>query len=381
MLSFGVIGCGSIGGLTSRLLSGRDERSATAFAGRAVLAGVAARTRQSAKKLADELGLAAEGVSDLLRRPDIDAVCVCTPSGTHADIAVRALEAGKHVLVEKPIDVDCMAADRLIAASERTGLTLGVISQCRFTPAAMAAQRAIDSGALGRITSLLIEVPYWRSMSYYSASDWRGTRSLDGGGALANQGVHYLDLAQWLGGPVTEVSAHSAVLAHEGIEVEDTISASLRLANGALGTLLASTAAYPGRESRVSVQGDRGSLVIEGDRLTYFHTFEDAQGSDVGAYGAYGQQNQVARLTQLAAEQRAGDDDRDRTGQPRQPHRAQILDFCRAVETGERPIVDGESARRTLAVVQAVYRSARERQPVRVASPCLEGGAASAGKV
>ncbi|MCX4406096.1 MULTISPECIES: Gfo/Idh/MocA family protein [unclassified Streptomyces] len=381
MLSFGVIGCGSIGGLTSRLLSGQDERSAAAFAGRAVLAGVAARTPQSAKQLADELGVTAESVSGLLRRSDIDAVCVCTPSGTHADIAVRALEAGKHVLVEKPIDVDCAAADRLIAVSERTGLTLGVISQCRFTPAAVAAHRAIGNGALGRITSLLVEVPYWRSMSYYSASDWRGTRSLDGGGALVNQGVHYLDLAQWLAGPVTEVSAHSAVLAHEGIEVEDTISASLRMANGALGTLLASTAAYPGREARVSVQGDRGSLVIEGDRLTYFHTSVDAESNDVGAYGAYGAQNQVARLTAVTAEQRAAEDDRDRTGQPRQPHRAQILDFCRAVETGGRPIVDGQSARQTLAVVQAMYRSARERQPVRVASPCSESGTLSAGNV
>ncbi|MER7983706.1 Gfo/Idh/MocA family oxidoreductase [Streptomyces sp. NPDC095817] len=380
MLSFGVIGCGTIGGLISRLLSGRDEKSAAAFSNRAVLAAVAARTRQSATRLADETGSTAENVSDLLQRPDIDAVCVCTPSGTHADLAVRALEAGKHVLVEKPIDVDVAVADHLIRVAERTGLTLGVISQCRFTPAAAAAHRAVSRGDLGTVTSVLIEVPFWRSKSYYSASDWRGTKDFDGGGALMNQGVHYLDLAQWLAGPISEVNAYSAVLAHEGIDVEDTVTASFRLVNGALGALLASTAAYPGRQPRVSVQGTRGSLVIEGDRLQYLHLLADAQTSDVGVYGAYGALNQATLNTHVSSAEHRATDDWDQTGQSRQPHRAQLLDFCRAVETGERPLVDGFSARQTLAVVQAVYCSARERRTVEVASSHVKDGTSRAGK-
>ncbi len=370
MLSFGVIGCGVIGGLTGRLLAGADETSSAAFAGRARLVAVAARSARSTQVAATALGCDATTVSDLVRRPDVDAVCVCTPSGTHADLAIAALEAGKHVLVEKPVDIGLAAADRLIDTAERAGRALGVVSQHRFDPAARVAHRAITAGDLGRIGSVQIEVPFWRSTGYYTSGDWRGTRSLDGGGALMNQGVHAIDLAQWLAGPIVEVSADTARRAHPHIEVEDTVAASFTSADGALGTLLATTAAYPGRHSRISVHGDRGSLVIEGESLVYFHAAREGRTGTVGAYGAYGAQNMAGELAACAT---APDgDDRDATGQPRWAHRDLILDFCAAVESGRRPLVDGYAGRRAVAVVTAVYESAARHRSVAVASRTAE---------
>lgn len=364
LLRIGIIGCGVIGGLFGRLLSGADPISAKAFADRVELVAVAAAGPDRARSLAEELGCAQETVDGLLNRTDIDAVCVCTPSGTHADIGERAVAAGKHVLVEKPIDVALHAADRLISAADAADRVLGVVFQHRFDPAAQLAHRAIKDGELGTITSITIEVPWWRSQAYYASGSWRGTRSLDGGGSLMNQAIHALDLVQWLAGPVVEVMAHTALSAHSDIDVEDVATATLRLESGALGTLLATTSAYPGRNSRVSVNGDRGSLVIEDDELVYFHSQADAT-DDVGFYGAYGAGNQVG--TRTAGLDRP-DQDRDRGGLLRQPHRDLLLDFCSSVETGAAPAASGREARRSLETVVSVYQSAACGTSVRIST-------------
>ncbi|GAB1340327.1 Gfo/Idh/MocA family oxidoreductase [Streptomyces sp. E-15] len=356
MLTFGLIGCGSIGGFLARLLTREDEE----LAGRARLAAVAGRDPVRAGTLAAEVGRPATDVAGLLARRDVDAVLVCTPSGTHAGLAEAALRAGKHVLVEKPVDVTPRAADRLIAVARETGRTLGVVSQHRFDPAARLARTAIESGRLGRITSVMTELAWWRGPSYYASGGWRGTPALDGGGALMNQAIHAVDLVQWLAGPVVEVAAHTARLAHPGIEVEDVATASLRFANGALGTLLATTAAYPGRTARTAVNGDRGSVVIDDDELAYLHLAQD--GEDAPAYGAYGAADQSAEH----AAELARDRTRDAAGLLYQPHRDQLLDFCDAVREGRPPLVDGAAGRQAVAVVAAVYASAETGRPQRV---------------
>ncbi|MEW1676387.1 Gfo/Idh/MocA family oxidoreductase [Streptomyces noursei] len=356
MLRFGILGCGSIGGFLGRLLARPDGP----LRERARLVAVAGRDPVRAHRLAAELGCEALAVPELLARTDIDAVAVCTPSGTHAELGTAALRAGKHVLVEKPVDVTPEAADRLIAAARHTGRTLGVISQHRFDPAAEVARAAIEDGTLGRITSVLIEVPLWRARSYYASGQWRGTRALDGGGALMNQAVHAVDLAQWLAGPVAEAAAHTGLLAHDGIEVEDVATASLKFADGALGALLATTAAYPGRTTRVAVNGERGSVVIDNDELAYFHTARE--GERPTAYGAYGDGNQAADRCPPPREPPP----RDRIGLLHQPHRDQLADFCDAVRTGRPPLVDGAAGRRAVAVVHAVYTSARTGRTVRL---------------
>ncbi|GAB2595834.1 Gfo/Idh/MocA family oxidoreductase [Streptomyces capparidis] len=357
MLTFGIVGCGSIGGFLGRLLTRGDP----ALAGRARLAAVAGRAPDRAAALAAELGCDAADVPGLLARRDVDAVVVCTPSGTHAELAGAALRAGKHVLVEKPADVTPEAADRLVAAARRHGRTLGVVSQHRFDPAARLARAAVEDGRLGRVTSASVEFPWWRDQSYYDSGSWRGTRSLDGGGALMNQAVHAVDLVQWLAGPVVQVAAHTALLAHRGVEVEDVATATLRFAGGALGTLLATTAAYPGRTARVAVHGDRGSVVIDNDELAFFHAARD--GERVPPHGAYGSADQSAE--HAAALER--DPARDRIGLLYQPHRDQLADFCDAVRDGRPPLVDGAAGRQAVAVVAAVYEAARTGVPQRPA--------------
>lgn len=370
MLRFGVIGCGVLGSFLGRLLTHEQEGLPDA----ARLVAVAGRDPRRTKAAAEALGCDPLTVTDLLARPDVDAVVVCTPSGTHADVGVRALRAGKHVLVEKPVDVRLDAADRLLDAAQGSGLALGVVSQHRFDPAVRLVKSAVDGGRFGKLTSLVVELPWWREQSYYASGSWRGTPDLDGGGALINQAVHLVDLAQYLAGPVAEVAAHTGLLAHHDIDVEDVASASLRFAEGALGVLLATTAAYPGRTARLAVHGDRGSAVIDNDELIYFHAARE--GERAAAYGAFGAGNQAA---DVLPPQRA-EPVRDQGGLLYGPHRDQLADFCAAVREGRPPLADGDGARRALEVVTAVYASARTGAPVRIghpappsSSPALEG--------
>ncbi|MGW1984122.1 Gfo/Idh/MocA family protein [Streptomyces collinus] len=354
-LRFGVVGCGVIGGLHARVLSGYAP-----LAERARLVAVASPSPERARRLAEETGSEATDVAALLDRSDIDVISVCTPSGLHAELGLRALAAGKHVVVEKPVEVTAEAADQLIAGARQAGRALAVISQRRFDPASRMLRSALDAGEFGTLTSGLVEVPLWRGQSYYDSGDWRGSRALDGGGALLNQGVHAVDLVQWLMGPVVEVAAHTALKGHHGIEVEDVVTASLRHAGGALTSLLATTAAYPGRTTRLTVHGDRGSAVIDNDELTWFHAAGPED--DTSAYGAYGAGNQAAeRRPAPVAEQR------DASGLLPSPHGDQLADFCDAVAEGRPPAVDGEEGRRALRTVLAVYEAARTGAVVQVA--------------
>ncbi|MEU6479152.1 Gfo/Idh/MocA family oxidoreductase [Streptomyces sp. NPDC047017] len=355
-LRFGVIGCGVIGGLHARVLT-----SYPPLAARARLVAVASPSPERAHRLAAETGSEATDVATLLDRPDIDVISVCAPSGLHAELGRQALAAGKHVVVEKPIDVTAEAADQLIDSARKAGRALAVISQRRYDPASRMLRSALGAGELGTLTSGLVEVPLWRGQSYYDSGDWRGSRALDGGGALLNQGVHAVDLVQWLMGPVVEVTAHTALKGHQGIEVEDVVTASLRHASGALTSLLATTAAYPGRTTRLTVHGDRGSAVIDNDELAYFHAA--GPDDDTSAYGAYGAGNQAAERRPAAPEQ-----PRDASGLLPAPHGDQLLDFCDAVAEGRPPGVDGEEGRRALLSVLAVYEAARTGTVVRVPS-------------
>ncbi|MEU8462291.1 Gfo/Idh/MocA family oxidoreductase [Streptomyces sp. NPDC029003] len=354
MLRFGVIGAGVIGGVHARTLA--------RLPGRATLVAVAGSSPGRARALAAEHGCAwHETARELLARPDLDAVCVCVPSGLHAEIGEAALRAGKHVLVEKPLEVGLDAADRLLAAARSTGRTLGVVLQHRFDPAARYLYDSVRAGALGTLTSGHAEVAWWRSQGYYDSGQWRGTARLDGGGAVMNQGVHTLDLLQWVMGEAVEVSARTALLAHRGIDVEDTAAAVVRFASGALATVLATTAAYPGRTARLAVHGDRGSAVLDDDRMAYFHT--RAEGESGETYGAYGAGDRSAALPLRH------DAERDPTGMPAAPHRDQLADFCDAVEQRRPPAVSGEEARRSLALTLALYESARTGRTVRPDGP------------
>jgi UDP-N-acetyl-2-amino-2-deoxyglucuronate dehydrogenase len=353
-LRFGILGCGVIGPHHARAIAGLDS---------AELVAVADVVPELAEELAGEYECSWHtSLEAMLSGADLDAVCVCTPSGMHADDAVAALRAGKDVVIEKPVDVTLKAADRLLDVQRSTGRRVAVVSQHRFDAATRAVHEAVSNGEFGRLTSGSAEVRWWRSQSYYDSGGWRGTWELDGGGVLINQAIHSIDLLQWLMGPVVEVTAYTGLLAHERIEVEDTAVAILTFAGGALGTIVATTAAYPGLTARIAVHGDRGSAVIDDDELRYFHAAGEGQEGE--AYG--GGENQAEKVMEQYGASGSGPGAGADPGSLSMAHRDQIQDFVEAVREGREPSINVEEGRKPLAIISAIYESVRTGGPVLV---------------
>lgn len=362
-IRFALVGAGVIGRVHAEALAASPDAELVAV--HDIDPGVAA-------ELGTRFGVAVEADLDaLLARTDVDAVTVCTPSGRHAEVAVRVLEAGRHLLVEKPLEVSLDAARRIAAAAAAApaGTVASVISQHRFDPASVAVHRAATAGDFGRVCSATATVPWWRAPGYYASAGWRGTLALDGGGALVNQGIHTLDLLLWLLGEPVDVVARTGTLAHEGIEVEDVVAAVLTFRSGALATLHATTAAYPGLTVRVAVLGDGGSAVIDNDRLDYLHSARaaglSADGVSSGLRGVGGAADQAV---DLVGPEESG---RHRGGGPGTSsmvvgHGRQYADVVDAIRTGREPGVTIADGLRALATVLAVYRSAALGRAVRL---------------
>jgi UDP-N-acetyl-2-amino-2-deoxyglucuronate dehydrogenase len=355
-LRFAIIGAGEIGRVHADAIAG--------LAPRARLAVVVDRDPDRAGALAAEhLAEPVPTVAAALARPDVHAVAICTPSGSHAELAVASMDAGKHVVVEKPLDVTVEAARTVARAQDRTGRTVTVISQHRFDAASLFVRDHVRGGRLGRISSAVASIAWWRTQAYYDSGVWRGSWALDGGGALMNQGIHTLDLLIWLLGEPVEAFGWTGRLAHERIEVEDTAAATIRFASGALGVLLATTAAYPGVTARLQIHGDRGSAVIDDDRLTYFHAATD--GSGVPTFGADATANQAATLLPADAEPRVSAS-ADPSALLARGHTDQYRDFLDAVEHDRPPLVTVADAITNVAVIRAIYESAATGRPVTV---------------
>jgi predicted dehydrogenase len=364
MIRFALVGCG--------VIAPTHVRALQQLAGRVELVAVSDVVPEHAAALAAEFGLRAVDYGAVLADPTIDAVTVCTPSGLHADVGVPALLAGKHVVVEKPMEVTVEACDRLLSAQQASGTTLGVICQHRFDPAAALVKKTIDDGDLGRLVLADCRVAWYRTQEYYDSGSWRGTWELDGGGCLMNQGVHTLDLLRWICGPVRSVYAQSRIATHQRIEVEDVVCATVEFENDAVGTVVASTSAYPGFPARLAIHGSNGSAVIEGDRLATLavvgreplggetanaHALQVAMGGTRAATSAVRQA--ASRASAAASDAAASDavpvDPADVWGEA---HRLQLLDVVDAVEQGRRPLVDGAEGRASVEFVRAIYRSA-----------------------
>jgi UDP-N-acetyl-2-amino-2-deoxyglucuronate dehydrogenase len=357
-MRFALVGCGVIAPTHVRALRELGDRAELVVCSDVV--------PEKAEALAAEFGLTAAPYADVLTDPTIDAVTVCTPSGLHAEVGVPALLAGKHVIVEKPMEVTVEACDRLLQAQETSGATLAVISQHRFDTASQVVRTALDDGELGRLVLAEARVPWYRSQDYYDSGQWRGTWELDGGGALMNQGVHTLDLLRWICGPVTTVYATARTAAHERIEVEDVVCATVEFANGAIGTLMATTSAYPGYPASLAVHGTNGGAVIEGDRLA---TLTTVGGLSRGGESANAHAIQVATGGTRAATAAVDQTVKEAAREPGadgwgQAHSAQLADFIEAAEQGRRPLVDGVEGRHAVELVRAVYESARTGAPV-----------------
>jgi UDP-N-acetyl-2-amino-2-deoxyglucuronate dehydrogenase len=319
---------------------------------------------ERAEKLAAEHGgTAFTSLTDALQAVDIDVVSVCTPTGRHGEVAIEALEAGKDVIIEKPAETTVAKTDQIIEAQRKAGKLVAVISQHRFDQSTEIALAAIEKGELGRLTTGIASIDWWRGQSYYDSGDWRGTWELDGGGALMNQGVHTVDLLVATMGRPVEVFAYTDTLAHQRIEVEDAAVAVVRFENGALGILHATTAAYPGLSARLQVHGDRGSVVIDNDLLTFIHTTPQGSGAEERSYGSASDSiNQVDNydLTEQTGPTTGG----TAGGLSPLAHRRQYENFLAAL-AGKEPVrVDLETNRRSIGVITGVYESARTGKPV-----------------
>jgi predicted dehydrogenase len=327
-IAVAIVGCGIIG---------RNHADAIQLHPRLRVAALVDPVLPASQALAEHLAAPVPRFPTLAGAlPDVDLVAICTPSGLHGDVAEEALAAGKHVLIEKPLEVSLPEARRiaaLAADAEQRGQVCSVVSQHRFDPAVTAVFESIVDGRLGRITSAVATVPWWRTQDYYDSAQWRGTWAFDGGGAVMNQGVHTVDLLVWLLGQPEEVFARTARLAHERIEVEDVAVATIRFTSGALAVFHATTGAYPGLPVRLHLHGTLGSAVVEGDRLSFFPSAGESPPADDSFV--------VGHLRQYA-------------------------DVVAAIEQGRATGVTVHDGLIALAVVKSIYLSATLGAPVMV---------------
>jgi UDP-N-acetyl-2-amino-2-deoxyglucuronate dehydrogenase len=337
-LSFGLIGAGNIARTHAAAIRAGERARLVAVAG-----GPAAAELAEAEGARHHQDAAA-----LLADPAVDAVILCTPSGIRRDYTVAAAAAGKHVLVEKPIEVSVARAREMIAACARAGVTLGVVFQSRFKPHPQAVRDVVARGALGDMVLGSMAVKWLREAAYYRSADWRGTWAFDGGGPLINQAIHNVDMLLWLMGDVESVRATATNRLHHDIEVEDTVVAQLEFASGALGVIEATTAAYPGSPRRLELHGTAGTITLLDDEVGEWDLRDGtpAPGREVSAAAAF------AHASHVMSDHRW--------------HQLQIEDFVDAVASGRSPGVDGREGLRSLALVRAVYDAARTGEAVRV---------------
>lgn len=342
-IRFAIVGTGNIANFHAQAIE--LVRSAT-------LVAVHSRREEPGQAFAAKYN--AEFVGDynaLLARPDIDAICITTPSGTHTDLGVAAARAHKHVLTEKPLDITPARVDELVRACADNNVRLGGIFQARFGQGARAMKAAVDAGRFGNLAWASAYVPWFRSEEYYQSAGWRGTWDLDGGGALMNQSIHAIDLVLWLAGEWEEVSARCGNVLHQGLEVEDTAMAWVKFKSGALGVIQGSTACYPGELKRVELKGSTGSATLVDDMPTLWE-FEKSQPHD-DEVRAWANQAQI------------GGGAADPMAISIEGHRAQIEDFAGAIRDGREPAIPGRDGRRAVELICAIYRSSQTNAIVR----------------
>ncbi len=338
ILQFAIIGCGRI--------APRHAQSLVDLRTSAKLVAVADVIESRAIHLAQQFG--AQPLTDyrrVLERKDIDVVCICVPSGLHAQIGIEAAQHGKHVVVEKPMALSLADADALIQACERAGVTLTVVLQNRYNPPMQDLKRLVDSGQLGRLLLGNATVRWYRPQSYYE-DGWHGTRAMDGG-ALMNQSIHHIDALQWLMGDVDSVFAYGATLAHR-MECEDVGVAVWRFASGALGVVEGSTVTWPENlEGSVAIFGERGSVKVGGTALNRRVLWK-----------VEGQLEQERHLISAEAV--------DPPSVYGTSHRAVLADTIAAIHDGRLPQTHGHEGRRSLALVLAMYESMARGVEVRL---------------
>jgi predicted dehydrogenase len=339
-LGFGFIGAGAIAHFHAKAVAASNGGKAL---------GVVSRTAATAQKFAAEHGLrfAGDDVEALLKQPGLDAVCITTPSALHLEPALAAIRAGKHLMIEKPLDATVEGTDRILHEAAKSGVRVGSIFQARFGDAARQVKAAIDGGRFGRMVLASCYVKWNRTAEYYTG--WKGRLAEDGGGVIINQAIHGVDLLQWFAGMPAEVFAWSTQRVHQ-IESEDTCVAALKFASGAMGTIEGTTATWPGWSRRIEICGENGSAVMEDDDITRWD-FREERPEDAKIRGI----RDAAMGSGAAAPMNI----------KIEGHVRQIQDFIDGIREKRPFFIEGAEARKAVALVRAIYDSAATGRAVR----------------
>lgn len=336
-VNFAIVGCGLISRLHLEAIKNIDD---------ALLCGVYDVNASEAKETANKWNTKAYSTYEaLVEDKDVDAVCICTPSFLHPSLAKQAIEAKKHVLIEKPVALTIKDCDMLIALGEKHGVQVGVVSQLRFSPAIHKIKSAIQDGLLGKLTRADLYMKYYRDQKYYDRGGWRGTWEKDGGGALMNQGIHGVDLLLYFMGSVKSIYAQYGTLVRD-IEVEDTLSAVVRYDSGAIGVIEASTADWPGMPRYLEINGELGRIVMEEDRIVLFqveghknYCLLEEEESEIGTH------NDPSKISPIW-------------------HTKQLENFISAVRGDTDLLVDAWQGRAAVELVLASYQSQEKGMPI-----------------
>ena len=359
-----IIGCGVIGIHHAAVLTKHPDFTVTALVD--VKPEAAAAVAKKVVELGAEEPVVYESIAAALASGRVDVGVVCTPSGYHIDHAQEVIAAGKHAVIEKPLDVSVAKGREFNEVAKKaadSGQVVSVISQHRFDRASQIIRRATVDDKFGRITSGVATMAWYRSQQYYDSGDWRGTWALDGGGAVMNQGVHTVDLLRWFLGRPVEISAQTAQLAHERIEIEDTAVATVTFESGALAAIHMTTAAYPGLTARVQVHGSLGSAIIDNDQLRYFHAGDGEVSENLREAKRIDNQAEEVLGTKVGGDEFAGA--RNNPDGFVEGHSRQYDDIAAAIANGTQPLVTVEESLLSLGLVRSLYISATLGQPVR----------------
>jgi UDP-N-acetyl-2-amino-2-deoxyglucuronate dehydrogenase len=342
---FGIVGAGMISHFHAR---------AIAEISNARLIGIYSINKNKSEDFASQHNCAVyDTLEEMLNVPEIDIVCICTPSGIHLEPAIKSIEAGKHCLIEKPLEVTVERCDKIIEAARKAGVKTGVIFPSRFYEASRQLKKSIDENRFGNLVLGDAYIKWSRSPEYYASGLWRGTWKYDGGGALMNQGIHSVDLLQWYMGPVESVQSVTANIRHKNIEVEDTVVSTLKFQNGALGTVECSTAVFPGALKRIEIMGTEGTAILEEDNFIKWQFQQESSEDEIirnamkGGAISHGGASNPADISFVG-------------------HQKQIEDMIHSIETGDEPLINGEEGRKSVEIVMAIYESARSGKTVKL---------------
>jgi predicted dehydrogenase len=344
-IGFGIIGCGMISRFHAKAVADIKGAKVTACFD---------SFTSAADKFGADIGCKVyHDLGKMLADKSVDVVTICTPSGVHAEPAIDAAKAGKHIIVEKPLDITLKRCDAMIAAANKAGVVLSTIFPSRFHESSQLMKKAIEAGRFGRLAMGDSYVKWFRTQEYYDSGAWRGTWALDGGGALMNQAVHSVDLLLWFMGQAVEVSAYTSTLAHKRIEVEDVAVANVKFANGALGVIEASTATWPGELKRIEISGDAGSAILREEDLAVWKFAKETK-------------NDEAIRQKMASRTQTGGGAADPKAIGHHGHMLQFQDVLNAIKKGKKPLIDGPEGRKAIELILAIYKSAETGKPVKL---------------